>query len=84
MKVLFSKTSEKQLRKLNLRFQEKVIDCLNRFQNGEIVDFKKLKGRHEEYRIRVGEYRILLIKKEDELYLVTDVGKRENIYLIFL
>ena len=84
MKVLFSKTSEKQLRKLNLRFQEKVIDCLNRFQNGEIVDFKKLKGRHEEYRIRVGEYRILLIKKEDELCLVTDVGKRENIYLIFL
>ena len=84
MKVLFSKTSEKQLRKLNLRFQEKVIDCLNRFQNGEKVDFKKLKGRHEEYRIRVGEYRILLIKKEDELYLVTDVGKRENIYLIFL
>ena len=83
MKVLWSKDSKKQFFKLNLRFQEKVLDSLRRFSKGERVDIKKLKGRQEEYRIRIGNYRIILTKKENNVFLITDLGKRENIYLIF-
>ncbi|MBU2612111.1 MAG: cytotoxic translational repressor of toxin-antitoxin stability system [Nanoarchaeota archaeon] len=84
MKILFTKTSEKQLLKLSLRFQEKVFETIKKFEKGERVDFKKLKGSSEEYRIRVGGYRIILSKKESNLFLVTDLGKRENIYSIFI
>lgn len=84
MKVLWSKDPKKQFFKLNLRFQEKVLDSLRRFSKGERVDIKKLKGRQEEYRIRIGNYRIILTKKENNIFLITDLGKRENIYMIFL
>ena len=84
MKVLWSKDSKKQFFKLNLRFQEKILDSLRRFSKGERVDIKKLKGRKEEYRVRIGNYRIILTKREDEIFLITDLGKRENIYLIFI
>ena len=43
-----------------------------------------MKGKDDEYRIRVGEYRILLKKFQNEDYLVTEFGKRENIYFFNL
>ena len=84
MKVVFTKSSEKQFSKLNLRFQSKIMESLEKFEKGGRVDFKKLKGRQEEYRIRTGNYRIILTKNKENLFLITDIGKRENIYFIFL
>ena len=83
MKILWSKYSKKQFSKLNLRFQDKIINVLENFSKGERVDIKKLKGRKDEYRIRVGNLRIILNKVE-EGFLISDIGNRENIYLIFL
>ncbi|PJE81550.1 hypothetical protein COU58_01875 [Candidatus Pacearchaeota archaeon CG10_big_fil_rev_8_21_14_0_10_32_42] len=83
MRIFFTKTSEKQISKLNLRFQDKILKTLEKFEIGEKVDLKKLKGKSDEYRIRVGGYRVILSIKDKD-FLVTDVGKRENIYLIFL
>ena len=84
MKILWSKNSKKQFFKLNLRFQEKILDSLRKFSKREKIDIKKLKGRQDEYRIRIGNYRIILTKKENNVFLITDLGKRENIYLIFI
>ena len=84
MKILWSKNSKKQFFKLNLRFQEKILDSLRKFSKREKIDIKKLKGRQDEYRIRIGNYRIILTKKESNVFLITDIGKRENIYLIFI
>ena len=84
MKVVFSSKSLKQLEKINIRFQEKILDVLKRFENDEKVDIKKMKGRKEGYRIRIGEYRILLDKVKEKEFLVTKIGSRENIYLIFV
>lgn len=81
MKVLFSPKSLKQLKELNIRFQEKILNVLEKFEKNEKVDIKKMKGRKEEYRIRVGEYRVLLNKVKGEEFLVTKIGIRENIYL---
>jgi mRNA-degrading endonuclease RelE of RelBE toxin-antitoxin system len=82
MEILFSNNSKKQLSKLNIRFQQKIINTLDKFKNNQPVDIIKLKNKDEEFRIRTGEYRIQL-QKIKEGFLVTKIGKRENFYLIF-
>lgn len=84
MKIIFSSRSKKQLQKLDLRFQDKITDSLMRFKKGERVDFKKLKGRKEEYRARVGEYRIILKRVEKTVFVVTEIDIRGKIYSIFI
>lgn len=84
MDIVFSDKSKSQLKKLNFRFQEKILNILEKFEKNQKVDIKKLKGREEEYRIRVGNYRIILNKVGKEEFLVTKIAKRENIYFIFI
>jgi mRNA-degrading endonuclease RelE of RelBE toxin-antitoxin system len=83
MKILWSGISKKKFSKLNLRFKEKILNSLKKFEEGERIDIKKLKGREEEFLIRVGNYRIILSKIK-EGFLVLDIGSRESIYLIFV
>ena len=82
MEILFSNNSKKQLIKLNPRIQQKIIYTLEKFKNNQRVDIIKLKSKDEEFRIRTGNYRIQL-KKVNEGFLVTKVGKREGFYLVF-
>ena len=84
MKILFSSSSLKQLKKINLRFQDKIYKALSKFEKGERVDIKRLKGRDEEHRIRVRNYRLILKKVSNNEFLVIKIGQRENIYLLFL
>ncbi len=81
MEILISNNSKKQLKKLNVRIQHKIIHTLEKFKNNQIVDIIKLKSKNEEFRIRTGNYRIQL-QKVKEGFLVTKIGKRENFYLI--
>ena len=83
MEILFSNNSKKQIKKLNIRIQKKIINTLDKFKNNLLVDIIKLKGKENEFRIRTGNYRIQL-QKVREGFLVTKVGKRENFYLIFI
>ncbi len=82
MEVVFSNNSKKQLKKLDVRIQQKIIFTLDKFKNNQPVDIIKLKNKDEEFRIRTGNYRIQL-QKVKEGFLVTKVGKRENFYLVF-
>jgi len=82
MEIIFSKTSKKQLERLNPRIQQKILFTLEKFRGNQPVDIIKLKSREEEFRIRTGNYRIQL-KKIDHNFLITKIGKRENFYLIF-
>ena len=82
MEILFSNNSKKQLNKLNSRIQQKIIFTLEKFQKGKHIDIIKLKSKDQEFRIRTGNYRIQL-KKVDEGFLVTKIGKRENFYIFF-
>ena len=83
MKILFSKSSKKQLEKLNARIQQKILFTLEKFKNNKPVDVIKLKNKENEFRIRTGNYRIQL-EKVEEGFLVTKIGRRENFYLILL
>jgi mRNA-degrading endonuclease RelE of RelBE toxin-antitoxin system len=83
MEILFSNNSKKQLKKLNIRIQQKILFILEKFKNNQPVDIIKLKSRDNEFRIRTGKYRIQL-EKVREGFLITKIGKRENFYSIFL
>jgi len=79
MEIIFSNSSKKQLKKLNVRIQQKILHTLNKFKNNQRVDIIKLKNKNEEFRIRTGNYRIQL-QKVKEGFLVTNLGRRENFY----
>ena len=83
MEIIFSNNSKKQLKNLNIRFQQKILFTLQKFKDNQPVDIIKLKNKDEEFRIRVGNYRIQL-QKVKEGFLIMKIGKRENFYNIFL
>lgn len=83
MEIIFSNNSKKQIKKLNVRIQNKIVNTLNKFKKNQPVDIIKLKNKDKEFRIRTGNYRIQL-EKVKEGFLVTKIGKRENFYLIFI
>ena len=83
MEIIFSDNSKKQIKKLNIRIQNKIINTLDKFKNNQHVDIIKLKNKDNEFRIRAGNYRIQL-QKVNEGFLVTKIGKRENFYLVFV
>ena len=81
MEIIFSNISKKQIKKLDIRIQHKIISSLEKFKNNLSVDIIKLKNKNDEFRIRTGNYRIQL-QKVKEGFLVTKIGKRENFYTI--
>ena len=83
MEIIFSNNSKKQIKKLNIRIQNKIITILNKFKNNQRVDIIKLKNKDNEFRIRTGNYKIQL-QQVKEGFLITKIGKRENFYLIFI
>lgn len=47
----------------------------------ERFDIKKLKGRRNMFRVRLGEYRVIYeLEKGELLILIIKFGKRENVY----
>ena len=81
-KIVFKKSAEKELQTLShdvIAKMRKAILSLERnpFPNGS----KKLKGRKDDYRIRVGNYRIVYqVKKEVLIVYVIKIGHRKDIY----
>ncbi|MEK6925227.1 MAG: type II toxin-antitoxin system RelE/ParE family toxin [Nanoarchaeota archaeon] len=80
MKVIFSKKADKQLSCFNPFIRQKIVNSLEKFQNGERVDIQKLQGRGSEFRIKVGDYRIIIEKLSSGDFSVLEIGQRENIY----
>ena len=60
--------------------QNKFREVLERFEHGERVDIIKKQGSDSEYRIRIGRYRIILIKTSATDFYVSDIDSREHIY----
>lgn len=84
-KVEYSKSAQKQIKKMDLYTKvmltrwitKNLVDCSNPRQHG-----KALKGNlKNQWRYRVGDYRILCDIEDDKLIiLVINVGHRKEIY----
>ena len=78
--LVYSDKSLKQLEKFEKKLQERIIASLERCRILPHTHAKKLVGNLY-YSLRVGDYRIILDIKNNELQiLVIEIGHRKNIY----
>ncbi|MCL6014258.1 MAG: type II toxin-antitoxin system RelE/ParE family toxin [Candidatus Thermoplasmatota archaeon] len=78
--VIFSDLALKQLRKLDRETGQRIISTLERIRIRPDAYVKKLVG-DEGYRLRVGNYRVILdLDKEKLIILVLTIGQRRNVY----
>jgi mRNA interferase RelE/StbE len=78
--IEFSISAEKDFFKLEKVIQERIVAVLERIRINPYPHVKKLVGSPY-FRLRVGDYRVILNIKDQQLYiLVVEVGHRKNIY----
>lgn len=78
--VTFSDFADKQLSKLPLDIQNRIVSTIKRCQIRPYSHVKKLVGS-KYFRLRVGDYRVILDIIENRLIIhIVDVGHRKKIY----
>ncbi len=78
--IEFTKTAEKQLLKLEKEHQRRILATLERIRIRPYPHVKKLVGSPY-FRLRVGQYRVILDIHEDKLIIyVIELGDQRNIY----
>lgn len=80
--IEFSKRAEKQFLALPQSIQERLVPHINALaENPRPSKVKKLVGEENQYRIRVGDYRIVYqIQDQLLLVLILKIGHRSDIY----
>ena len=78
--LIYSDLSLKQLKKLDKELQSRIISALERIRIRPYPYVKKLVGSPH-FRLRVGDYRVILDIKPDKLIIfVIEAGHRKDIY----
>ena len=78
--IFFSEKAKKQLGKLEHSVQERIFHALDKIKIRPEAFVTKLVG-DPAYKLRVGDYRVLLdINNEKLLLLVIKIGHRKNVY----
>ncbi len=78
----FSKLSRKQLKALNKNITERIVSTIERCRIRPYHFVKRLVNSHY-YRLRVGDYRVIMDIKNNELRIfVIEVAHRKTIYKI--
>lgn len=78
--VKFSTCAEKQFLSLDRKMQERIVSVLKRIRIRPFSFVKRLSG-NPYYRLRVGDYRLIVDIKQKELaILVIEIGHRKNVY----
>jgi len=79
--ISFSRRAEIQIKKLDKLIQERILSVLERIKIRPFsYNIKKFHGTSY-YRMRVGEYRVILDIKLDELVIIViEIGHRRNVY----
>ena len=76
----FTDTFRRQLSKLEKLIQQRIITALERIRIRPDYFVKRLVGSPY-YRIRIGDYRVILdIRQDKMIILVMELGHRRNIY----
>lgn len=76
--INLTKKAEKFIKKQDKDTQKRLIKAIIELPEGDI---KKLKGMDEVYRLRVGDFRVLFERNDNELIIVViDIGNRGQIY----
>ncbi|MDI6721151.1 MAG: type II toxin-antitoxin system RelE/ParE family toxin [Candidatus Aenigmarchaeota archaeon] len=78
--VIFSRTAEVQLKNLDRSVQERILAVLERIKTRPYDFVKKLSG-YPYFRLRAGDYRLILdIQNKELVIIVIELGHRKSIY----
>ncbi len=69
----------KDLKKLPIAEAKKVIDKIRNLEKGLVGDIKKLTNHTPEYRLRIGDYRVLF-EIEEQKILIYRIKHRKEAY----
>lgn len=76
--IKYEKRTLKYLKKLDKKTQVRIIKAINELPFGDV---KKLQGISDNYRLRVGGYRIIFIKDDKELIIfIIEIKPRGEVY----
>lgn len=75
MEIQYSRQAVKFLKRQDVRTRKRLVDAINSIPNGDI---KKLQGRTN-YRLRVGDFRIIFDKSGNILY-IEKIDNRGQVY----
>lgn len=77
--IILKKKAKKFIDHLPLNEKRRLVAAIEQLPNGE--DIKRLKGHHDLFRLRVGDYRVLYTVDHGQLIIfVVDAGSRGQIY----
>ncbi|WP_337016093.1 type II toxin-antitoxin system RelE family toxin [Leclercia sp. AS011] len=86
MKIVWSKTAEKQLAKIDPRFRKRIESKLAGLDDNAspVADIKKLSSPENHHRLRVGDYRVIYTlenPQSDTCYVVSVKRRTTTTYL---
>jgi mRNA interferase RelE/StbE len=86
-KVVFQKSAFKEYQALPQKIRDKideVLEMLSINPLAEILKFKKIRGKENCYRIRIGDYRVIYSPQDETLVVrVIKIGHRRDVYRHF-
>ena len=78
---VLSDAATRDIRRISRRIRERVFSALDRYVESGIGDIRKLAGRQDEWRLRVGDFRVLFQRNEAEQRIeVLTVRHRREAY----
>lgn len=78
--VIFYKSAEKQFQKLPKDLKERIVKSIDRIKIRPLSFVKRLVNSRY-FRMRIGDYRLILDIKQDKLIIIViEIGHRRNIY----
>lgn len=79
--VIILPAAQRDIKALDQQKRKRILSSLDDFSDGKPVDIKKLQGNTGHWRIRVGDYRIILdIVLIDNVAYVLKVRHRREVY----
>jgi mRNA interferase RelE/StbE len=86
-RIVFQKSAYKEYQELGQNIKKRVDEVLNMLRinpYSEVLRSKKIRGKENHFRIRVGDYRIIYCPQHDLLIIrVIRVGHRKDVYRHF-
>ena len=76
MKVTILKWAKKAMARMPKNEQQRIAEAIFKLPGGDV---KSLKGEPNGFRLRVGKWRVIFQKFDDEL-IIRDIGTRGGIY----
>jgi mRNA interferase RelE/StbE len=80
-RIVFARTAEKELAKLSSEIGQRIGRAIRGLEHDPVpASAKRLKGR-EEFRLRVGDYRVLyLLDHKNHVLTICAIGHRSDVY----